>query len=358
MGAMKMRDESNRENEMTDLTSDNDLVETQTMPAQNLSADTDDIHDNEVMPAQNGNDDTTETTLAQHSAADADDTEAMPTSNGNDDTTETMPVWESSADATETEAIPANDDTAETMSVQDFDTDAVDSEAAAVQSSADDTTETLPVQDADTVTTGTEDEKLAQNDNAASDSSEAGEGGSEAGSRPGTETAVGTETETGIEMVTETEAGEETKTGTKIWDEDETGTAFSDASSQIGYVPPQAARYVPPSNFASGPAPSGAYVRVPRDMPQQMPKPQPPTGPSKATIIFSLLPLCLGALMLIVGSAFPMVFMPVSGGADVRSLIALFVVVLGALLIGLAVLLGLASLIHKGTVKWKARRRQ
>lgn len=319
-----MRDESNRENEMTNLTSDNDFVETQTMPAQNLRADTDDNDDNKVMPVQNGNDDTAETMLVQNSSADAADTEAMPPSNDNDDTTETMPV-------------------------QNFDTAAA-SEAVTIQSSADDTTETLPVQNADTVTTGTEDDNLAQDDNAANNSSEAGEGGSEAGSQLGTETPAGAETETGIGMAAETEAGGVAETGTKTWNETGTDSAFSGVPPQPGHVLP--------SNFASGPAPSSAYVRVPRDVPQQMPKPQPPTGPSKATIILSLFPLCLGALMLIVGSAFPMVFAPVLGGVDVRSLIALFVVVLGALLIGLAVLLGLASLIHKGTAKWKARRRQ
>ncbi|WEV59489.1 hypothetical protein OZX67_02770 [Bifidobacterium sp. ESL0728] len=259
-----MSDESNKENEMTDLTSDNDVAETVDMPVRN----------------------------------------------DNDDTIETIPAQNRSSDTAETEAM-------------------------AVQSGDDDNTDTILVQDAGLVAADVEDDNLAQNDNAASESFKA-EG-------------VGIGTETQLETGTAADVGYETATENESGIDTETGCASSD-TRQTGYVPP--------SNFADGPAPSSTYVRVPRDVPQQMQKPQPPAGPSKATIILSLLPLFLGAVMLFVASAFPMVFASVPGGVDVRSLIALFVVVLGALLIGLAVLLGLASLIHQGTAKWKARRRR
>jgi hypothetical protein len=39
------------------------------------------------------------------------------------------------------------------------------------------------------------------------------------------------------------------------------------------------------------PSPSGIYVQVPRDVPAQPASPQSPFGPSKATIVLSLLPL-------------------------------------------------------------------
>ncbi|MDF7641264.1 hypothetical protein PT279_06640 [Bifidobacterium sp. ESL0784] len=242
----------------------------------------------------------------------------------NEENEMTNPI--SDNDMAETAAMPAqngNGDTTETMPIQNIDAgDTTDIEAVAVQNGNNDTTETISVQNADVFADDAEDDDLAQNGNAAGESSEA------EGSR--------TETETGSESVNQTEVG--------------TGRTTSDAPNQAGYVPP--------SSFANGPAPSGAYVRVPRDLPQPMPQPQPPAGPSKATIVLSLLPLFLGAVMLFVGSVFPMVFGSVPGSVDVRSLIALFIVVLGALLIGLAVLLGLASLIQKGTAKWKARRRQ
>lgn len=262
-----MSDESNKENEMTNLTSGNDIAET------------------EDMSVRNDNDDTTETIPAQNFGVDTDDAETVSAQNRSADNK----AISTSSDIDDTEAVP-------------------------LLRGTDDAAETMPVQDT------------------------------------GTETAVGAETETGIGMAAETEAGEETETGTKTWSETGTGSAASDVPPQPGYAPPV--------NFASGPAPSGAYVRVPRDLPKQMPKPQPPAGPSKATILLSLLPLFLGAVMLIVASAFPMVFASVPGSVDVRSLIAMGIVVLGALLIALAVLLGLASLIHKGTAKWRARRRQ
>ncbi|WEV74448.1 hypothetical protein OZX74_02590 [Bifidobacterium sp. ESL0798] len=247
-----MSDESNEENEMTNPATDNDMIDTVAMPAQN----------------------------------------------GNGDTTETMPI-------------------------QNIDTgDRTDIEAVAVQNGNDDATEIVSVQDSDVFADDAEDDDLAQNSNAVSDSSEAEE------SRAETETGSESEYETGVG----------------------TGSTTSDAPNQAGYVSP--------SNFANGPAPSGAYVRVPRDVPPRMPKPQPPAGPSKATIVLSLLPLFLGALMLFIGSASPMVFASIPGGVDVRSLIAMAIVMLGALLIVLAALLGLASLIQKGTAKWKARRRQ
>ncbi|WEV52576.1 hypothetical protein [Bifidobacterium sp. ESL0704] len=140
----------------------------------------------------------------------------------------------------------------------------------------------------------------------------------------------------------------ETEVGTKTW------TQSGDATSQM---PPQNG-YVPSSDFdADGAASSGTYVRVPRDVPPRMPKPQPPAGPSKATIVLSLLPLFLGALMLFIGSASPMVFASIPGGVDVRSLIAMAIVMLGALLIVLAALLGLASLIHRFAAKRRAKAR-
>ncbi|WEV42374.1 hypothetical protein OZX57_02605 [Bifidobacterium sp. ESL0682] len=167
--------------------------------------------------------------------------------------------------------------------------------------------------------------------------------------------AAATETiEVANDAVSGLEADDSAGSAEKAEDESEhgpqTSSTPSNASSRSGYVPP--------SNFASGSAPYGTYVHVPRDFPQQMPKPQPPAGPSKATILLSLLPLFLGALTLFIGSIFPMVFASVPGGVDMRSLVAMGIVLLGVLLIVLAALLGLASLIHKGTSKRKGANRQ
>lgn len=244
---MSSESNANRENDMTDSATDNDITETVAMPAQNASADV--------------------------AAA---DTEVMPNQRADNDVTEAIPASVNSLDMAEAE-----------------------------------------------------DDNHTNRDNPANDAS------------------------TAAETETEDETGAGSEAGTKTW----TG-AGTEAGGATAKMPRQGG-YVPPSNFATGgSAPSGAYVRVPRDVPPQMPKPQPPAGPSKATIVLSLLPLFLGALMLIVGSAFPMVFAPIPGGVDVRSLIAIGIVALGGLLIALAVLLGLASLIHQGAAKWRARRRR
>ncbi|WEV68969.1 hypothetical protein OZX73_06770 [Bifidobacterium sp. ESL0775] len=209
----------------------------------------------------------------------------------------------------ETEAIPSQnivDETTEAIPSQSVDHDTT--EVVTAQSVDDDTTETMLDQNTGVDVAAVEDNNQVQIDNAENEPPE----------------------------VAKTEA--------------ETGSVSSASPQQAGYVPP--------SNFASGPATSGTYVRVPRDLPQQMPKPLPPAGPSKATIVLSLLPLFLGAVTLIVGVAFPMVFAPISGGVDARSLIALGFVVLGALLIVLAVLLGMASLIHGFAAKRKTKSRQ
>lgn len=94
------------------------------------------------------------------------------------------------------------------------------------------------------------------------------------------------------------------------------------------------------------PSSSGIYVQVPRDVPAQPAGPQPPSGPSKATIVLSLLPLFFGVVVLMIAGMFPLNMAPIAQAVDVPKLLILSMAVLGMLLVVLAALLGLSSLKH------------
>lgn len=306
-----MSNESNKENEMTNTADENDSAETAAIPACDVGND---VTDGAAVPAKDSDSDMIEASAMQRQddVVDAADVAAGKVENAGDQTTEALPVVEPS-DTTGNESADEAETIGEIAGAPFDDTsDSTDS----IRSAKTENENVLEIP------ADAEDEDPAHADNAGDDAAAARE--------------TGDETETAAEPGAGAEAG--------------TGGAPSAMPNQTGYASP--------SNFAGASASSGTYVRVPRDMPQQMPQPQPPTGPSKPTVFLSLLPLFLGALMLFVGSAFPMIFAPISGGIDVRSLIAMAIVVLGALLIVLAALLALASLISKRMARRRAGRKQ